>query len=50
VTLRKFHTENPQILYATVKNSVAKATWRLEFEHPWNIHYAVDSVRYCTLS
>jgi hypothetical protein len=27
------HTEDPQILEATVQNLVAMATWRLEFVH-----------------
>jgi len=41
VTQRKFHTENPQILDATIQNSVAKVTYRPEIEHPWNIHCTV---------
>ena len=50
VTQIKFLTDNPQILDPTVQNSVASVTWRPEFEHSWNIHYAVDFVRYYILS
>jgi hypothetical protein len=50
VAQRSFPTENPQILDATVKNSAANMPWRPEFERPWNIHYAVDLVRYYILS
>jgi hypothetical protein len=33
--LNKFHTEDPQILLATVQNLVATATWRPGFVHSW---------------
>jgi hypothetical protein len=35
VTWSKFHTEGPQILGATVQNSVVRATWRPRFVLPW---------------
>ena len=34
-TQSKFHTKKPQILGATIQNSVAMATWYLRFVHPW---------------
>jgi hypothetical protein len=34
VTRGKFHTEDPKILGATGKNSVAQATWRPGFVYP----------------
>ena len=36
VTRGKFRTEYPQILGATAQNSVAWATCRSGFVHPWN--------------
>ena len=36
-TRRKSHTEDPQILGATVQNLVALATWHQEFVHPWTM-------------
>jgi hypothetical protein len=32
--ISKYHTQDPQILGATAKNLVARATWRAEFVHP----------------
>jgi hypothetical protein len=34
VTLRKFYTERPEILGATLHNLVARAAWRSGFVHP----------------
>jgi hypothetical protein len=42
VMLSKFHTEDLQILGATLQNSVTMVTWRLGFVHPHiNISYNV---------
>jgi hypothetical protein len=41
VTGSKFHTEDPQILGATINNSVAQATWCQEF---MSLHYMMLKV------
>ena len=35
VTRARFHTQNPQLLVATVPSSVARATWCAVFMCPW---------------
>ena len=39
VTRSKFHTDDPQILGATVQNPVARSNWHLGFLHPLRLSY-----------
>jgi hypothetical protein len=39
MSLSKYHTEDPQILGATVKNLVATATWCPRFVHRWSVRW-----------